>query len=645
MKMRCFNFLILLFVTVVSYSQVSPVSLDQLDRKSRKKYEKALKCLAKSEPDKSKGIAKIEEVVQKHPTFAKGLEKLSGYYLDTEQPDKAIPHLQALLESSTEPNPRVAISLSYPYEQKREFDKAISAIELALAHPNLTDEQKKKVEKRYKELVFRKKAYANPVDFEPIKFTDAVNTDSGEYHPVFTADGSLMIYVKVKEGRDLREDLYFSELVRDSFEMGQPITELEGSEGAFTLSQDGRVLIFTACDRRNSLGGCDLYISFKRGKTWTAGKNMGETINSRFWDSAPSLSSDGRTLYFASKRKGGQGGSDIWMAKLNKMNKWDHPINLGPLVNTEFNEEAPYLHPDNKSLYFISNGHVGMGSYDVFLSKLENGEWTIVENLGYPINTDKREGGLFVDLTGSKAYYSSNMDKKGSGDIFSFELPRKYKPEIVTYLSVEVRDASTKGLVVSKVELEDLSGDNSARVSSDVNGKIITTISPGEYALSVSKDGYLFHSENIVLDRETTLADPFIFVVYLQPIVNEPVISTETEVVESKPVVLNNIFFETGSAFLKPRSDGEIFKLAELLQQNKNLKIKIIGHTDNVGNDADNKKLSEQRAKAVYERLLSAKIPKARLAYEGKGETWPVADNATAEGRRKNRRTEFVIIN
>ncbi len=643
--MRCFNLLILLFCSVAVYSQADPVSIDQLDKKSRKKYEKALNCLSKAEPEKAKGITKIEEVVQKYPNFTKGLEKLSGYYLDTEQADKAIPHLEALLESSTEPDPRAAVSLSYPYEQKREFDKAISAIELALANPNLTKKQKKKVQKRYEELVFRKEAYANPVDFEPVKFTNAVNTDNGEYHPVFTADGNLMIYVKVKEGRQLQEDLYYSELTRDSFEIGQPISELEGSEGAFTLSQDGRILIFTACDRRNSLGGCDLYISFKKGKGWTAGKNMGESINSRFWDSAPSLSSDGRTLYFASKRKGGQGGSDIWMAKLNKMNKWDHPINLGPLVNTEMNEEAPYLHPDNQSLYFISNGHVGMGSYDVFLSKLENGEWTAAENLGYPINTEKREGGLFVDLTGSKAYYSSNMDQKGSGDIFSFELPQKYKPGIVTYLSVEVRDASTKGLVVSKVELEDLSGKNSARISSDVNGKIITTISPGEYAMSVSKDGYLFHSENIVLDKGRTLTDPFIYVVYLQPIVKDPVVTEEIKVVESKPVVLNNIFFETGSAFLMPRSDGEIFKLAELLQQNADLNIKIIGHTDNVGNDVDNKKLSEERAKTVYERLIAAKISKNRLAYEGMGETVPLADNDTDEGRRKNRRTEFVIIN
>ena len=628
----------------MSSAQVGPVSLDQLDRKSKKKYTKALQCLSKGEEEKLKGISKIEDVVQKYPTFTKGLEKLSGYYLDTGQNTKAIPHLEAILKSSTELDPRVAVSLSYPYESSKEFDKAIHAMEIALASPKLKDSQKKKIEKRLAELVFRKEAFAHPVEFTPEKFTDAINTSSGEYHPVFTADGSLLIYVKVNEGRNLQEDLYYSNFVNNSFETGQPITELEGSEGAFTLSQDGRVLIFTACDERNSLGGCDLYISIKKGKKWSPGKNLGESINSRFWDSAPSLSADGRTLYFASKRKGGHGGSDIWMTYLNKMNKWIDPINLGANVNTEGNEEAPYLHPDNKSLYFTSNGHIGMGSYDLFISKYKNDKWSEAKNLGYPINTAEREGGLFVNLSGDKAYYSSGLEQKGKGDIYSFELPAEHKPDIVTYLSVEVRDASTKGLVVSKVELEDLRGSNSSRVSSDVNGKIITTISPGEYAMSVSKPGYLFHSENIVLDRETTLADPFIYVVYLQPIVKDPV-KVDTKVIESAPVILNNVFFETGSAFLLPRSDGEIFKLAELLEENSELNIKIIGHTDNVGNDSDNQKLSEERAKTVYNRLIAAKISKDRLAYEGRGESVPIADNETAEGRQKNRRTEFVIIN
>ena len=376
---------------------------------------------------------------------------------------------------------------------------------------------------------------------------------------------------------------------------------------------------------------------------------MGPVINSEHWDSSPSISTDGRTLYFSSKRPGGIGGADLWVVKLNSQNKWGEPQNLGPKINTKGNEETPYLHPDNGTLYFVSDGHIGLGSYDLFVTrKNKEQNWDTPINMGYPINTPNREGGLFVDLAGEKAYYGSQIDLASkdslyrSGDIYYFDLPNEYKPELVTYLKVIVRDWKTKGLINAQAQVINLDEELSqSNINTTVSGSLLTTIQPGEYALSISRDNYVFHSENIKLEDGVDITDPFVYEIFLRPIEVEenPVVKTEPA-----PIVLNNIFFETGSAQLLSRSDTEINNLIALMSGNDDLRIKIIGHTDNVGRESYNKELSTNRAKAVYDRLVSAGVARPRLAFEGRGEQQPIADNETEDGRRKNRRTEFIVL-
>ena len=644
MYYRCSSLMVgLLLLSITAICQV--VTLDQLDRKAQKNYSKALKCLKKGHKDKA--IKGIETVVAANPNFEVGLKKLSALYLDEGLNDKAYGSLSQLMNLSENLNPKVVMSYAEVAEAEGDYDAAISAMSKGLGNSSISEIVRKKMHRRKAELEFRKMAYANPRDIQPVRLPNSVNTEAMEYHPSFNADGSLLFYVKATdEGRN--EDLYYARAEGDSLSMGQPIRELNtiGQEGAFSLSQDGRVLIFTGCELPNSVGGCDLYISFKKDNHWTEPKNMGQSINSRWWDSTPTLSPDNRTLYFSSRRPGGHGGSDIWMAQLNTHNRWGTPINLGPEINTEGNEETPFIHADKKTLYFISDTHLGLGSYDIFVSRLgEDEKWPAPTNLGYPINTSEREGGLFINLSGQRAYYSSKLgeSKADGGDLYYFDLPIQLRPDLVTYVKVEVRDAVTKRPMIAEVSLMDLlSGEQVIALGTDDKGKMLTTIKLGEYALNVSQQDYLFYSENIDVSTTTSMEDPFSFIVYLEPIPKKD--APAVVEAEAPKIILKNIFFETGSAELLSKSEGEITKLVNLLNDNPSLKIKILGHTDNVGSESANLKLSAERAKAVYDKLLARSIDRNRLQYEGKGESLPIAENETEEGRSINRRTEFFII-
>lgn len=684
-----------------------------LDKKSKSKYQKAIKDYANGDFDKS--VAKLEDVVKDNPNFKKGLEKLAAIYLENNEIDLAIKTLDAVFDIG--PNDKATVTLSYALEAKNDLYAAKTVLRPLLADPKLSETKKAIVQERYDEIEFREAGYKNPVAFEPIRFTRAVNTDKDiEYHPIFNADGSRMLYVSVtRKGKQMQEDLYYADRISEPgaerrFSDGQPIEELntDEQEGAFTLSQDGNILIFTACEWVNSLGGCDLYISFRKAAGWTEARNMGKTINSRFLETAPTLSADGRTLYFASKRSGGHGDTDIWVTSLSSQNRWTPPKNLGPTINTDKNDEAPFIHPDNETLYFASEGHRGFGSYDVFMSRLqENKEWSTPLNLGYPINTSSRQGGLFVDLEGNRAYYSTDIDtnrrsdfdednedeyydeegdlkeddysedsndeedekneedkddkesddkktvsksKSGSkrvrsGDIYFFDLPEAFKPKKVTYLLVKVIDAVTKRPLNAAAEIKQLNAKDkaAARFTTDAAGKVLSTIAPGEYAVNISKQNYLFHSEHLILDTlANTLAEPFTYIAELVPIALP---DTNADLIpETEPVILKNIFFETGSATLLQKSNAEIEKLVGLLEKNENLKIKITGHTDNVGQESDNLTLSEDRAQAVYDALVRKSIDPIRLSYQGIGEKEPIDTNETDEGRQANRRTEFVVV-
>jgi outer membrane protein OmpA-like peptidoglycan-associated protein len=372
-------------------------------------------------------------------------------------------------------------------------------------------------------------------------------------------------------------------------------------------------------------------------------------VNTSAWESQPSLSANGRQLFFASDRPGGQGRNDIWVSDRNPDGSWGNPRPLSDSINTAGMDQSPFIHPDGQTLYFMSDGHPGMGQTDLYYSRLRpDGKWGKPQNMGYPINTTANEGALVVGLSGEKAYFATDRaDIAGRApegripysNIFEFDLYPEARPRPVTYLLVKVLDAQTGAPLLAQADILELEEQTLfASSTTDEKGELLVCLPAGrDYALNVNKEDYLFYSENFALSDSFSLNRPFEVEAAL-----EPVKTTSDE--ERKPIVLRNVFFETGSAELLPESRGELDRLVLLLEENPDIHIRINGHTDNVGSEEDNLQLSDARAASVLAYLNQAGIAKSRLESKGFGETQPMAPNDTPAGRRLNRRTEFVIV-
>src|ERR1035437_8804520 len=257
--------------------------------------------------------------------------------------------------------------------------------------------------------------------FKPQNLGDNINSKDPEYYPSITIDGKKIVFTRRVHGSDAKgneltgnEDFYESELIDGEWSKAKPlegnINSSQYNEGAQNISQDGKWLIFTGCLFPEGMGSCDLYISYLTKQGWSQPENLGPNVNSEFWESSPSLSPDKKDLYFSSSVPGGFGGKDIWVCHRNADGKWGPAQNLGAEINTAGDEGSPFIHADNQTLYFNSNGHQGYSEKaDLFVShKQPDGTWSKPENLGYPINTIDEEGSLIVSADGKTAYYASD---------------------------------------------------------------------------------------------------------------------------------------------------------------------------------------------------------------------------------------------
>lgn len=489
---------------------------------------------------------------------------------------------------------------------------------------------------------------AHPVPFNPYNLGDSINTLHDEYINAISSDKQTLYFTRrlptsliVKANSDaIEEDFYrsaFSDTAwRKAVNFGPPINT-RGNEGAISISPDGQLLFFAACQREDGFGSCDIYWSWKMGDRWSIPRNLGPVVNSEAWDSQPSFSSDGETLYYASKRGGGKGSSDIWKTKLLPSGDWTPPVNLGDSVNTPGEEQNPFIHPDDQTLYFASKGYPGMGGLDLFYTR-KNPEsyWGKPVNLGYPINTYADEITLIVNSTGDIAYISSDkLGGKGRQDIYSFPLYKEAQPNPVTYLKGIVYDKESGKRLQAYFELSDLQRNQMVvqATSDPIDGSFLVCLPANrDYALNVSREGYLFYSDNFALTGIRDQTKPFLKNIPLQPIKL------------GETVVLKNIFFDTDKYDLKPASFIELEKLVHLLRSNPSLKIEISGHTDIIGSEEHNLDLSGNRAKAVFDYLVSQGISPERMTFAGYGFSRPIDSNDTDEGRANNRRTEFRII-
>jgi outer membrane protein OmpA-like peptidoglycan-associated protein len=502
---------------------------------------------------------------------------------------------------------------------------------------------------------FAARAVQQPVPFEPKNLGPAVNSADPEYYPCITADDATLIYTRRVKDPELipwgmQEDFMVSHRdAQGAWQAAKPIPTVntrQYNEGAGTLTPDGRFIVFTKCATEDGsyggslqgFGSCDLFISRRIGDRWTPPENLGPPVNSRNWETQPSMASDGRTLYFirGTQAQDGIKSMDIYTTALQEDGTWSKPEKLGANVNTPYQEESVQIHPDGRTLYFSSNGHPGFGGLDIFVSrKEEDGSWGKALNLGYPINTGADENSLLVSADGEVAYFASDREGGlGDLDLYSFELYPEARPLAVSFIRGKVTDRTNGQPVEADVQLYDLATGKLATgaYSDPRTGEFLVCIPAGRsYALNASSEGYLFFSQNYDVATGTP-KEPYTLNVPLSPLTAGSVIA------------LRNIFFNTASYDLLPASNAELEKLVQLLRTNTTLRIELGGHTDNVGADAANLTLSDQRAQAVRDFVIAQGIDASRITAKGYGETKPVATNDTEGGRAQNRRTEVTVL-
>ena len=456
-----------------------------------------------------------------------------------------------------------------------------------------------------------------------------VNTSSYEYWPGMTVDGETLVFTRLV---DMQEDFYLSSRKNDGWDKARPLPgniNTKENEGTTSVSGNGKLIYFTVCNQEG-FGSCDLFYSRTNGALWSRRINLGETINSAQWDAQPAISADAKTLIFSSARPGGYGGKDLWMSKWAE-GKWSTPQNLGPNINTNGDEEAPFLHYDGRTLYFGSNGHPGYGEHDIFFSQLQpDKNWSKPVNLGRGINSEADEMGLYVDFKGERAYFASSRPGGFGGlDIYSFKLAGGMKPDPVTYVQGQVFDAETKAEISGRIEIYNL--ESSKLYYTDSSGSFFITMQPnGNYSLNIKRQGYLFYSENFQ-PTASSVDSPFMVKTYLKPIKAD------------EKVVLRNIFFDTDKFDLKPESFTELNQLLELLKKNPGINIEVSGHTDNQGGEDHNLNLSRNRAASVKSYLTGKGIDAKRISTAGYAAKQPIGDNNTPAGRALNRRIEMKI--
>ncbi|MDR2010584.1 MAG: OmpA family protein [Bacteroidales bacterium] len=632
----------------------SGVVVSQTTTSNYTKSKKALKLFDEAIYDmstrkKSEAIKKLNKAIETDVNFLEAYFMLAEIYEKEGDLDNSVNNYEKAYSIDPDYDALLSLKLAINTYKLGRYNEAKEYIDYFLKIGDVNLFRSYDVDRLKTFIYFAWEAFNNPVKFNPINLGDGVNTDCNEYWPSLSIDEEILVFTRgvpidprgSKTSHDnIQEDLFVSH--RDP-ETGKYMSAVPMggvvntplNEGAQCISGDGKTCIITACNRPDGKGSCDLYIMFLKSGRWTEPENM-TTVNTGAWESNPSLTADGKTLYFASNRTGGYGKIDIWKIDIDSKGRAvSDAVNLGPVINTPYNDVSPCIHPDNMTLYFGSDGHPGMGSLDLFWSKLDDdGQWQTPVNLGYPINTNKEERSLIVNAKGDIAMYASSGGKEDL-DIYYFEIPEEAKPITVTYVKGYVYDNKTNERLQSQCELLDLgSGEILTSVlSEEYTGEYMVSLPVNrDYAFNVSREGYLFYSENFSLTNLENPEEPYIMNIPLKPIE------------KGVTVVLKNIFFEFASYELLPESYTELNKIVEYMTTNPTMKIEIGGHTDNVGSKEYNKRLSQDRAKAVYDYLIRKEISKDRLSYQGYDFSVPVADNDTEEGRAQNRRTEFKVI-
>lgn len=520
-------------------------------------------------------------------------------------------------------------------------------------YKNLRPEMVLKANKEIANCNFAERAMKNPVPFEAVNVGGAINTPSAEYYPSISADGELFVFTRLIDDAGAyggkQEQIYISRSREGTFFPSVPIGELNSdkNEGAPAISGDGKTLVFTACELFGEYGGdrigfgsCDLFISQKVDGKWQRAENIGKPINSKYWETQPSLTADGKTVFFIRGTPGKTGkpkDQDIYYSQKRDNGSWSIPVKVSPRVNTPDQEESVFIHPDGSTMYFSSNGHPGMGGLDLYVARRDSsGRWQSPTNLGYPINTYNDENSVIVSPNGGMAYYASDREGGfGDLDIYSFLLHEDVQPLPTTFARGKVIDGKTGEPIAADFVISDIDHRRKRlNFSSDPkNGEFIVAVATKtNYAVTVKSKGYIPHSQTFSLESAPA-GNGYDIDITLDPL----------EV--NKSIVLQNLFFDLDSDVLKENSSPELGEIAAFMRTHPNVEIELGGHTDTQGEEAYNLDLSNRRAEAAKRHLvMSEEIPEGRIKTKGYGSANPIATNDTEEGRAKNRRTELKIL-
>lgn len=500
---------------------------------------------------------------------------------------------------------------------------------------------------------------SKPVSFDP-EIVPGISSKFDEYLVIISPDNEKAFYTRRIEVKDmsswasemeLKEKFFVSNRKPQSgkplseipFDSGQPMPDpfnMKLNEGGATVTIDNKELIYTICHMPertdpNQYINCDLYYTRFEFGGWSDIIPIDAVNTSDHWESQPSISSDGKTLYFISDRPGGIGGYDIYTSTRDESGSWSAPQNMGKIVNSKGNEKSPFIHTDSQTLYFSSEGRPGMGGYDIYYARMDdNGTWQKPVNIGYPINSKYDDVGFFVSTDGKYGYFGSNNMSEGLGgwDFYSFELYEEARPEKVLFVKGTVKNEQDDKPVEAKIEIKNLTTKEIREIPVDhETGEYVAAIKfESDFMLTVKKPDFVYES-TYISKEDSSFAEPTSVDVDLEP------------VQLGKAYRMKDIYYESNSADLTAESKKVLDEFIEFLNENPNIKVKIQGHTDNIGGDAFNLTLSENRAHSVYEYLVSKGVFASRLSYKGFGETQPVDTNDTEVGRAMNRRTEFLI--
>lgn len=662
-----FSFLLLLIISFSVVSQDETKCQDIDNKKAKKLYEQGLDKKFKKE----ERLAFLKQALDLEPdyvdaNFAFAQERIKTLIYENASFKPTEPYFKKIIEICPKYHSDPYYYLGFIYYEEENWIESAKYLKEFL---NFKDDDEKKYNKNYDGFLYQAKQmirfaklyneiFNNPVPFDPHP-VGGICTERDEYLPIISPDDEMMFFTRKQPFVDKnllvpsdKEQELFSFSKRDpvtkEFDKGKRMPfpfNKNGSEGGATMSIDNKHLFFTVCKNEGGTqANCDIYYSDFIAGEWTEPKKAEGINDPIYWDSQPSLASDGKTLYFCSDRKGGRGGVDIYKTVKNvSTGIWSTPENLGPIINSSGNEMSPFVHSDFQTLYFSSDGHPGVGGNDIFISrKGDDDKWTEPKNIGVPINTAGDDLGFFVSTDGHLGYFASNLPSRTKGksiggyDIYSFELYKEVQPDAVAFFKGKIEDKGNGGNKKFNVEVKDATTKKVTEAMVDTStGEymvVVNTKVKNDLIITVKKENYAFSSQLISKDS----------------IVNSKPAKVNMEVDTIKvgqAYTINNIYYKTNSADLDPRSLIVIDEFVEFLKTNPKIKIGIYGHTDTQGDDKLNLALSTDRAFTVRDLLLTKGIEEKRLKdFKGFGASQPIADNLTEAGRAKNRRTEFVIV-